>query len=54
MPIIEPFVRWAGGKSWFIPHLIDIISSMEFNHFHEPFLGGAAIFLALDHKKKAY
>ena len=54
MPIIEPFVRWAGGKSWFIPHLIDLISSIEFNHFHEPFLGGAAVFLSLEHKKKSY
>ena len=54
MPIIEPFVRWAGGKSWFIPHLTQLISSIDINHFHEPFLGGAAIFLALDHKKKSY
>lgn len=54
MPIIEPFVRWAGGKSWLVPHLTEIISSIEINHFHEPFLGGAAIFLAIDHKKKAY
>lgn len=54
MLIVEPFVRWAGGKSWFIPHLIDLVRPIKFNHFHEPFLGGAAIFLALDHKNKAY
>ncbi len=54
MPIVEPFVRWAGGKSWFIPHLSDLICSIDFNHFHEPFLGGAAVFLALEHKRKSY
>lgn len=54
MPIIEPFVRWAGGKSWFIPHLTQLISVIDINHFHEPFLGGAAVFLAIEHKKKSY
>ncbi|MCI9010001.1 MAG: Dam family site-specific DNA-(adenine-N6)-methyltransferase [Clostridia bacterium] len=54
MPIIEPFVRWAGGKTWFIPHFVDLISSIDFNHFHEPFLGGAAVYLSLEHKKKSY
>lgn len=54
MPIIEPFVRWAGGKSWFIPHLTQLINGIDINHFHEPFLGGAAVFLALEHKKKSY
>ena len=54
MPVIEPFVRWAGGKSWLVPHLTQLISAIDINHFHEPFLGGAAIFLALEHKKKSY
>ncbi len=54
MPIIEPFIRWAGGKSWFVPYLLEIIKSIEINQFHEPFLGGAAVFLAIEHKRKAY
>lgn len=54
MSVIAPFVRWAGGKSWFIPYLTDLIRSINFQHFHEPFLGGAAIFLALDHKQCSY
>lgn len=54
MPIIEPFVRWAGGKSWLIPYLTQLVSSIKFNHFHEPFLGGGAVFLALDHERTAY
>lgn len=54
MPIIEPFVRWAGGKSWFVPHLQTIIGHLRFEHYHEPFLGGGAVFFALDHHKKSY
>ena len=54
MPTIEPFIRWAGGKSWFIPYLRRLILDLEINHYHEPFLGGAAVYLALDHKKKSY
>ena len=54
MPTIEPFIRWAGGKSWFIPYLRTLISDLEINHYHEPFLGGAAVYLALDHKKRSY
>lgn len=54
MSVIAPFVRWAGGKSWFIPYLTDHIKSIKFEHFHEPFLGGAAIFLALDHERSPY
>lgn len=54
MAIIEPFLRWAGGKSWFIPHLTQLIGLIDMNHFHEPFLGGAAAFLALEHEKRSY
>ena len=54
MPIIEPFIRWAGGKTWLIPHLSSIIGNTHINHYHEPFLGGGAVFFALDHRKKSY
>ena len=54
MSIIEPFVRWAGGKTWIIPHLPSIIGNININHYHEPFLGGGAVFFALDHYKKSY
>lgn len=54
MSIIEPFVRWAGGKTWIIPHLPLIIGNVHINHYHEPFLGGGAVFFALEHNKKSY
>ena len=54
MPIIESFIRWAGGKTWLIPHLSSIIGNTHINHYHEPFLGGGAVFFALDHRKKSY
>lgn len=54
MPTIEPFVRWAGGKTWLIPHLPKILGDIQIEHYHEPFLGGGAIFFATEHKKKSY
>jgi DNA adenine methylase len=47
-------LHWAGGKSWLIKHLEIIIGDLKFNHYHEPFLGGAAIFFSMEHKKKSY
>ena len=43
MPTIEPFVRWAGGKTWLIPHMPTIVGDLQIEHYHEPFLGGGAI-----------
>lgn len=54
MPTIEPFVRWAGGKSWLIPHLQKTILGFEFSNYFEPFLGGGAVFFSLECNKNAY
>lgn len=51
---MEPFLRWAGGKSWLVKHLDEIIGDMQFPHYHEPFLGGGAIFLATRHTLRSY
>lgn len=54
MPTTEPFLRWAGGKTWLLPSLPDIIGEFQFEHYHEPFLGGGAVFFSLERKKRAY
>lgn len=48
-PYVKPFLRWAGGKSWLIKHLDNIIGDQKFNNYHEPFLGGGAVFFYLNH-----
>ena len=54
MEAVHPFLRWAGGKSWLIKHLEPVLKSVQINHYHEPFLGGAAVFFSLDIKKMSY
>lgn len=44
---IKPFLRWAGGKSWFIEHLEDLLDGQNFTNYYEPFLGGGSIFFSI-------
>lgn len=40
----QSFLRWAGGKRWLLHHLRGILGGFEINGYHEPFLGGGAVF----------
>ncbi len=42
----KPFLKWAGGKKWLIPH-IDNYLPENFNRYYEPFLGCGAMFFHL-------
>ena len=50
----KPFLRWTGGKNWLVPELVKIVSKIDFNDYHEPFLGGGSIYFSLKIKNKAY
>lgn len=52
--VTKPILRWAGGKSWLIKHLDDIIGDLNYNNYFEPFVGGASLFLAINPKNKSY
>jgi DNA adenine methylase len=45
----RPFLKWAGGKTQLLPHLIHRIPN-SFNRYIEPFIGGGALFFALQPK----
>lgn len=45
---LPPILRWAGGKRWLVPTVRDLVAGQpQLRGYHEPFLGGAAVFLGL-------
>jgi len=51
---VKPFLRWAGGKRWLVKHLDNILGNLDYQSYHEPFLGSGAIFFALNPSKKIF
>jgi DNA adenine methylase len=43
---ITPFLKWAGGKRWFVQRHADLLPK-TFNRYIEPFLGGGSVFFYL-------
>jgi DNA adenine methylase len=43
---IEPFLKWAGGKRWFVQKYSEILPK-KFKTYIEPFLGSGAVFFYL-------
>ena len=42
----RPVLKWAGGKSRLLPELLARLPD-SFGAYHEPFVGGGALFFAL-------
>ena len=45
----KPFLKWAGGKTQLLPELLKRFPA-NFNRYHEPFVGGGAVFFGLGPK----
>jgi len=44
--MIEPFLKWPGGKRWLAARHLNMFPK-TYGRYFEPFLGGAAVFFAL-------
>ena len=44
--MVKPVLKWAGGKTQILHEILPRLPS-EFNHYHEPFFGGGAVFFEL-------
>lgn len=51
-PLRRPFIKWAGGKTRLLRHLLPHVPA-TFRNFHEPFLGGGAMFFAVRRRATA-
>lgn len=46
----HPFLKWVGGKRQLLPELLARVPA-RYGTYHEPFLGGAALFFAMQPKR---
>lgn len=46
----EPLLKWPGGKRWLLKYILPLLPK-KFNCYYEPFVGGGALFFALQPSK---
>lgn len=46
MKTMTPFLKWPGGKRWFVANQVHVLPT-AFNRYIEPFLGGGSVFFYL-------
>ena len=46
----KPFLKWVGGKTQLLPQIFESFPK-NFNRYHEPFVGGGAVFFNLQPNK---
>lgn len=52
-PQPRPYLKWAGGKRQLLPALLSAVDAAgDFSRYHEPFLGGGALFFSLVRTEK--
>ena len=50
---VHPFLKWAGGKGQLLEGLLERVAAAgEFGRYHEPFVGGGALFFGLLESKR--
>ncbi|MBA4544312.1 Dam family site-specific DNA-(adenine-N6)-methyltransferase [Thermoactinomyces daqus] len=47
---VDPFLRWVGGKRWFVKHYSDFLPN-KYNRYIEPFLGSGSVYFHLQPKQ---
>ncbi|MDW2862101.1 DNA adenine methylase, partial [Mesomycoplasma ovipneumoniae] len=50
---MKPFIKWPGGKTEELKIILENLAE-NINRFYEPFVGGGAVYFAVDNIKQYY